>query len=250
MKLVSWNVNGLRSCLGKGFLEYVRAEGADAYCLQEIKLSEGVLSLDLPGYHQYYHYAQKKGYSGTALLTKTEPKSVVYGIGIEEHDKEGRVITADMGDFFLVNAYVPNSQDELARLPYRLTWERDFRAYLCALDKQKPVALCGDLNVAHTEMDIKNARSNRMHAGFTVEEREQMTALLDAGFADSYRRLHPDKQDAYTWWSYFGGARARNVGWRLDYFIVSERLMPRVVDADIRPEIMGSDHCPVILTLG
>ncbi len=249
MKLESWNVNGLRSCLSKGFLAYVQAENADAYCLQEIKLSEGILTLDLPGYHQYYHYAQKKGYSGTALLTKTEPRSVNYGIGIEEHDNEGRVITADMGDFFLVTAYVPNSQDELARLPYRMRWEHDFRAYLCELDKQKPVALCGDLNVAHTEMDIKNARSNRMHAGFTPQEREQMTALLDAGFADSYRRLHPDKRDAYTWWSYFGGARARNVGWRLDYFIVSERLMARVVDADIRPDVMGSDHCPVTLTL-
>ncbi|MDR3050869.1 MAG: exodeoxyribonuclease III [Oscillospiraceae bacterium] len=251
MKLASWNVNGLRACMGtRGlFLPYLARENADIYCLQETKLSGEAPDLDMPGYQFYWNYAQKKGYSGTAVLTRRQPLSVTYGIGMPEHDAEGRVITLDFGSFCLVCAYVPNSQRGLLRLPYRMTWERDFRAYLCALDAQKPVIMCGDLNVAHEVIDIKNAKANRMNAGFTDEERGQMTELLRSGFADSFRRLHPDARDAYTWWSYFGTARERNIGWRIDYFIVSERLLPRVSAAEIRADVLGSDHCPVTLEL-
>lgn len=249
-KLVSWNVNGLRACMSKGlFQEFVEAADLDVLGLQEIKLSEGQLDWTLPGYHLYWNYAQKKGYSGTALFTKREPLQVTYGIGIAEHDNEGRVITAEYEDYYVVVCYTPNSQRDLPRLPYRMTWERDFQAYLHCLDAKKPVILCGDLNVAHQEIDIKNARTNRMSAGFTDEERAEMTRLLGSGFVDTFRRLYPDKKDAYSWWSYFGGARARNVGWRLDYFVISERLMPRVHDAAILSEVIGSDHCPVMLEL-
>ena len=248
-KLISWNVNGLRACIKGGFQAFFDAANADALCLQEIKLSEGQLELDLPGYHAYWNYATKKGYSGTALITRREPLNVRYGIGMPEHDAEGRVITAEFDDYYLAVCYTPNSQRGLPRLPYRMTWERDFQAYLRGLDAAKPVILCGDLNVAHQEIDIKNARSNRMSAGFTDEERAQMTELLAAGFVDTFRHLYPDRKDAYSWWSYFGNARERNVGWRLDYFIVSERLAPRVREARILADVYGSDHCPVTLEL-
>ncbi len=249
-RLISWNVNGLRACMREGqFQEFLAQANADALCLQEIKLSEGQVELDAPGYHVYWNYAQKKGYSGTAILTRREPLSVAYGIGIEAHDAEGRVITAEFEDYYLIVCYTPNSQRGLPRLPYRMEWERDFQAYLHALDQKKPVVLCGDLNVAHQEIDIKNARANRMSAGFTDEERAEMTRLLSSGFADSFRQLYPDRKDAYSWWSYFGGARERNVGWRLDYFIVSERLVPRIAEAEILTGVFGSDHCPVTLEL-
>ena len=248
-KLISWNVNGLRACIKNGFQEFFDVANADALCLQEIKLSEGQLELDLPGYHAYWHYAQKKGYSGTAILTRREPLDVRYGIGIPEHDTEGRVITAEFDEYFLIVCYTPNSQRGLPRLPYRMTWERDFRAYLQGLDATKPVILCGDLNVAHQEIDIKNARSNRLSAGFTDEERAQMTELLAAGFVDTFRHLYPDQKDAYSWWSYMGNARERNVGWRLDYFIVSQRLVPRIREAEILADVLGSDHCPVTLEI-
>ncbi|WP_297233517.1 exodeoxyribonuclease III [uncultured Flavonifractor sp.] len=249
MKLITWNVNGLRACLGKGFLDFFNAMDADAFCLQETKLQPHQIELDLPGYHIYWNSAEKKGYSGTALITKTEPLSVTCGLGIPEHDTEGRVITAEYEDFYLVCCYTPNAQNELARIDYRMQWEDDFRAYLMALDQKKPVVLCGDLNVAHEEIDLKNPKSNRGNAGFSDQEREKMTALLGSGFADSFRVLYPDKTGAYTWWSYRFNARKNNAGWRIDYFIVSERLMPRVKDQIIHADVTGSDHCPVELDL-
>ena len=249
MKLITWNVNGLRACLGKGFLEFFQRMEADAFCLQETKLQPHQIELDLPGYHIYWNSAEKKGYSGTALITRTEPLSVTYGIGIPEHDTEGRVITAEYEDFYLVCCYTPNAQNELARIDYRMDWEDAFRAYLMALDKQKPVVLCGDLNVAHQEIDLKNPKTNRGNAGFSDQEREKMTALLSSGFADTFRALYPDKTGAYTWWSYRFNARKNNAGWRIDYFIASERLLPRVKDQIIHADVTGSDHCPVELDL-
>ncbi|MCI7473296.1 MAG: exodeoxyribonuclease III [Clostridiales bacterium] len=249
MKLITWNVNGLRACLGKGFLDFFQEMDADAFCLQETKLQPHQIELDLPGYHIYWNSAEKKGYSGTALITKTEPLTVTYGLGIPEHDTEGRVITAEYADFYLVCCYTPNAQNELARIDYRMQWEDDFRAYLMALDQKKPVVLCGDLNVAHEEIDLKNPKSNRGNAGFSDQERGKMTMLLQSGFADSFRVLYPDKTGAYTWWSYRFNARKNNAGWRIDYFIVSERLMPRVKDQIIHADVTGSDHCPVELDL-
>ncbi len=249
MKLITWNVNGLRACLGKGFLDFFNAMDADAFCLQETKLQPHQIELDLPGYHIYWNSAEKKGYSGTALITKTEPLTVTYGLGIPEHDTEGRVITAEYEDFYLVCCYTPNAQNELARIDYRMQWEDDFRSYLMALDQKKPVVLCGDLNVAHEEIDLKNPKSNRGNAGFSDQEREKMTTLLGSGFADSFRALYPDKTGAYTWWSYRFNARKNNAGWRIDYFIVSERLLPRVKDQIIHADVTGSDHCPVELDL-
>ncbi|MBB6214439.1 exodeoxyribonuclease-3 [Anaerosolibacter carboniphilus] len=249
MKLVSWNVNGLRACIGKGFLEYFKGVDADIFCIQESKLQEGQVDLDLEGYHQYWNYAVKKGYSGTAVFTKKEPLSVQYGIGIEEHDQEGRVITLKFEAFYLVTVYTPNSQRELARLDYRMGWEEAFKSYLQKLDGNKPVIICGDLNVAHKEIDLKNPSSNRKNAGFTDEERDKMTRLLGAGFMDTFRYFYPDKEDAYTWWSYMGRARERNVGWRIDYFVVSERLEDKLKDAQIHADVMGSDHCPVVLEI-
>ena len=249
MKLISWNVNGLRAVMGKNFMEAFEALDADVFCLQETKLQAGQLDLDLPGYHQYWNYAEKKGYSGTAIFTKREPLSARYGIGIPEHDQEGRVITLDMGDFYLVTVYTPNAQRELTRLDYRMTWEDAFLAYLRALDAEKPVIFCGDLNVAHTEIDLKNPKSNLRNAGFTQEERDKMTALLAAGFTNTYRHFYPDREGAYSWWSYMFHAREKNAGWRIDYFIASDRLRERLVSADIHAEIMGSDHCPVELVI-
>jgi exodeoxyribonuclease-3 len=249
MKLVSWNVNGIRACVKKGFMDYFEEVDADMFCIQETKLQEGQIELDLKGYHQYWNYAEKKGYSGTAIFTKKKPLSVNYGIDIEEHDKEGRVITLEYEDFYLVNVYTPNSQRELARLDYRMNWEDDFRNYLLELDKNKPVILCGDLNVAHKEIDLKNPSSNRRNAGFTDEERDKMSKFLESGFIDSFRHFYPDKEGAYTWWSYITKARERNAGWRIDYFVVSGKLEDRMMDAEIHSEIMGSDHCPVVLEL-
>ena len=255
MKFVSWNVNGLRAVMGKNFMEVFDSMNADFFCLQETKLQEGQISLDLPGYHQYWSYAQKKGYSGTAVFTRHEPLSVAYGLGQEEHDREGRLITLEMDNFYLVCCYTPNSQNsdqkgELPRrLPYRMLWEDALRAYLVRLDSLKPVIYCGDLNVAHQEIDLKNPKTNHLNAGFTDQEREQMTNLLDSGFVDTFRHLHPDAKDQYSWWSYRMGARAKNVGWRIDYFIVSQRLIDQVETAAIHQEIMGSDHCPVELQL-
>ena len=249
MKLVSWNVNGLRACLGKGFMEYFKTADSDIFCLQEIKLQQGQVDLDLEGYEQYWNYAVKKGYSGTAVFTKQTPISVQYGIARKEHDQEGRVITLEFNDFYLVNVYTPNSQRGLLRLDYRMEWEEAFLDHLKALDKQKPVILCGDLNVAHKEIDIKNPASNKKSAGFSDEEREKMTVLLDQGFIDTFRHFYPDKTEAYSWWSYFRNARERNSGWRIDYFVVSERLKGKLVDAEIHADIMGSDHCPVSLEI-
>lgn len=249
MKLISWNVNGLRACVGKGFTDFVASADPDVLCLQETKLQAGQIDLDLPGYHLFWNYAEKKGYSGTAVFTKTEPLSVTYGIGIDAHDHEGRVITAEYEEFYLVCCYTPNAQDGLKRLDYRMEWENDFRAYLCRLDEQKPVILCGDLNVAHKEIDLKNPSSNRKNAGFSDEERGKMTELLGAGFVDSFRHFYPDLTGAYSWWSYRFNARKNNAGWRIDYFIVSERLRDRMEDALIHSEVMGSDHCPVELRL-
>ena len=248
MKLVSWNVNGLRSCLTKGFLEYVKNEDPDVICLQETKLQPEQAVFELEGYHRYFYSAEKKGYSGTAVLTRQEPMSVVFGFGDDIHRHEGRVITAEYPDFYLVCCYTPNSQDGLKRLDYRMTWEDAFRAYLLALDAKKPVILCGDLNVAHTEQDIKNAKTNRMSAGFTDQERAKMTELLEAGFADSFRVLHPDEVK-YSWWSYRFHAREKNAGWRIDYFIVSRRIADKIRAAEIHNEIFGSDHCPVELVI-
>ncbi len=248
MKLVSWNVNGLRACVGKGFFEFLAAESPDAMCLQETKLQpEQAPQVD--GYFEYWCSAERKGYSGTALFSKSEPLSVAYGLGIEEHDHEGRVITAEYSDFYLVTVYTPNSQDELKRLDYRMQWEDAFRAYVCALDAKKPVVICGDLNVAHQEIDLKNPKTNRRNAGFTDEERGKLTELLDAGFADTFRRLNPELTGAYSWWSYRFRAREKNAGWRIDYFLVSERLMPRIRDAKILSDVFGSDHCPVLLEI-
>lgn len=249
MKLMSWNVNGLRAAVKKGFEESLKQLNPEVLCLQEIKLKEGQLELELPGYLQYYNYAQRPGYSGTALFTKKEPLSVRYGIGIEEHDDEGRVITAEFEDFILVNVYTPNSKRGLERLDYRMVWEDTFKDYLKAQEKIKPVVLCGDLNVAHKEIDLKNPSTNRKSAGFTDEERNKMTDLLDAGFIDTFRYFYPDKEEAYSWWSNFAKSRERNVGWRIDYFIVSESMEDRLSDAGINPEIMGSDHCPVWVEL-
>ena len=249
MKLISWNVNGLRACVQKGFLTYFHEVDADIFCIQESKLQEGQITLDLPGYFQYWNYAAKKGYSGTAIFTKKEPLSVHYGIGIPQHDQEGRVITLEYDTFFFVTVYTPNSQSELARLSYRMEWEDDIREYLMELDARKPVVYCGDLNVAHEEIDLKNPKSNRMNPGFSDEERAKMTQLLASGFADTFRTLYPDRTGAYSWWSYRFHARQNNAGWRIDYFIVSQRLLPRVKNADIWPEVTGSDHCPVVLEL-
>ena len=249
MKLISWNVNGLRACIGKGFLDFCALADADVYCLQETKLQAGQLELDLPGYHQYWNYADKKGYSGTAIFTKEEPLSVTYGFGDDLHRHEGRVITAEYPDFYLVCCYTPNAQDGLKRIDYRMLWEDDFREYLRELDGKKPVVLCGDLNVAHQEIDLKNPGPNRGNAGFSDQERGKMTELLEAGFVDTFRYLYPDKTGAYSWWSYRFNARKNNAGWRIDYFIVSRRLAEKIAGADIYSEIQGSDHCPVTLTL-
>lgn len=245
MKLISWNVNGLRAVMNKGFMDYVNQENPDILCLQEIKMSEGQLKLDLPEYFEYYNYAEKKGYSGTAIFTKEKPLSESYGIGIEEHDKEGRVITLEFEDFYMVTCYTPNSKRGLLRLDYRQKWEDDFREYLLNLNKTKPVILCGDLNVAHKEIDLANPKSNRKNAGFTDEERNKFTELLNAGFIDTYRYFYPDITDMYTWWSYITKARERNIGWRIDYFVVSKDFEDRLLDASIHMEQLGSDHCPV-----
>ena len=249
MKLISWNVNGLRAVVGKGFAEIFASLDADFFCLQETKMQAGQLDLEFEGYQSYWNFAEKKGYSGTAIYTKHTPLSVAYGIGVDEHDHEGRVITLEMHDFYLVTSYTPNSQDGLRRLDYRMTWEDDFRAYLLALDAKKPVIVCGDLNVAHREIDLKNPKTNRKNAGFTDEEREKMTTLLDAGFTDSFRHFFPDLTDAYSWWSYRFRAREKNAGWRIDYFLVSNRLADKMQSASIHNEIYGSDHCPVELVL-
>ncbi|MEE3468492.1 MAG: exodeoxyribonuclease III [Eubacterium sp.] len=250
MKLISWNVNGLRACVGKNFMEAFTSLDADVFCLQETKLQEGQIDLDLPGYHMYWNYAEKKGYSGTAVFTKVEPLSVTYGIGVEEHDHEGRVITCEFEDFYFVCVYVPNSQNELKRLDYRMRWEDDFRAYLCGLKEKKGVIVTGDMNVAHQEIDLKNPSANHHNAGFTDEERGKMTELLEAGFVDSFRELYPDVTEAYSWWSYRFNARSRNAGWRIDYFLVSEGLKERIRGAAIHSDILGSDHCPVELEIG
>lgn len=248
MKLISWNVNGLRACVGKGFLEFFQQEEADFFCIQETKMQPDQLALDLPGYYQYFNSAVKKGYSGTAILTRHEPLSVSYGIGIPEHDQEGRVITLEYPEFFMVTVYTPNSQNELARLSYRMEWEDAFRAYLVGLDQKKPVIVCGDMNVAATAIDLKNPKTNVGNAGFTPEEREQFQNLLQAGFVDTFRTLYPDKIE-YSWWSYRAAARARNIGWRIDYFLVSQTIRDQIVDAKILTEVMGSDHCPVSLEM-
>ena len=249
MKLISWNVNGIRACIGKGFEESFAALDADIFCLQETKCQQGQVKLELPGYYQYWNYANRRGYSGTAVFTKKEPLSVVYGIGIEEHDKEGRVITLEYEKFYLVTVYTPNSQNELARLDYRMKWEDDFRAYLKKLEENKPVIVCGDMNVAHNEIDLKNPKTNRKNAGFTDEEREKMTVLLDDGFIDTFRYFYPDQENSYSWWSYRFKAREKNAGWRIDYFLTSESLKDKLVDAKIHTDIMGSDHCPVELDI-
>lgn len=249
MKFVSWNVNGLRSCVGKNFMEEFEKLDADIFCLQETKLQEGQIDLELPGYHQYWNYAKKKGYSGTAIFTRKEPIGVSYGLGIEEHDQEGRVITLEFEDFYFITVYTPNSQNELARLDYRMIWEDAFLAYIKKLDETKPVIFCGDLNVAHKEIDLKNPKTNRKNAGFTDEERGKMTELLASGFVDTFRYFYPDVEQVYSWWSYRFKAREKNAGWRIDYFIVSERLKARLLDAKIHTDIMGSDHCPVELDL-
>lgn len=247
MKFVSWNVNGLRACMGKGFMDFFNSVDADVFCLQETKLQEGQITMDLPGYHQYWNYAEKKGYSGTAMFTKKQPLSVAYGIGIKEHDTEGRVITAEFDTFYLITVYVPNSGEELKRLDYRMTWEDAFLAYVKKLEEKKPVIYCGDLNVAHKEIDIKNAKSNRGHSGFTDEEREKMSIALDSGHTDTFRYFYPDQEGMYSWWSYRFHAREKNTGWRIDYFIASDSLNDRLSSAKIWTEIYGSDHCPVEL---
>ena len=247
MKLISWNVNGLRACEGKGFSDIFKQLDADFFCLQETKMQAGQLDLDFEGYHSYWNFADKKGYSGTAIFTRHEPLNVSYGMGIDEHDHEGRIITLEMEDFFLVTVYTPNSQDGLRRLDYRMKWENDFRDFLKGLDEKKPVIVCGDMNVAHQEIDLKNPKTNRRNAGFTDEEREQFGNLLSAGFTDTFRYFYPDQKDIYSWWSYRFRAREKNAGWRIDYFVVSNRLQERLVDAKIHTEIFGSDHCPVEL---
>ena len=249
MKLISWNVNGLRACVQKGFLDIFKELDADMFCIQESKLQEGQISIELEGYHQYWNYAIKKGYSGTAIFTRREPMSVAYGIGIEEHDQEGRVITLEFAEFYLVTVYTPNSQSELARLDYRMRWEDAFLSYLKGLEEKKPIVFCGDLNVAHKEIDLKNPKTNRKNAGFTDEERGKFSTLLGQGFIDTYRYFYPDQEGIYSWWSYRFKARAKNAGWRIDYFCVSESLKEKLVDAKIHTEIMGSDHCPVELDI-
>lgn len=249
MKLISWNVNGLRACVQKGFLAFFQDIDADIFCIQESKLQAGQIDLDLEGYHQYWNYAEKKGYSGTAVFTKEKPVSVRYGIGMEEHDREGRVITLEFEDFYLVTVYTPNSQNELARLPYRMQWEDDFLKYLKQLEESKPVIFCGDLNVAHKEIDLKNPKTNRKNAGFTDEEREKFTQIVSSGFLDSYRHFYPDEEGVYSWWSYRFKAREKNAGWRIDYFCVSESLKDKLLDAKIHTQVFGSDHCPVELDI-
>lgn len=249
MKLISWNVNGLRACVEKGFLDFFHSIDADFFCIQESKLQEGQINLDLPGYYQYWNYAEKKGYSGTAIFTKKEPLSVTYGIGIPDHDHEGRVITLEYEDFYMITCYTPNSQNELARLPYRMQWEDDFLSYLKGLDEKKPLILCGDLNVAHKEIDLKNPKTNRKNAGFTDEERDKMTTLLSAGFTDTFRHFYPDTEGIYSWWSYRFKAREKNAGWRIDYFITSASLNDKLAGAKIHTDVFGSDHCPVELTI-
>ncbi|MDZ4993156.1 exodeoxyribonuclease III [Clostridium perfringens] len=249
MKLISWNVNGLRACVKKGFLDYFKSEDADIFCLQETKLQEGQIDLDLDGYYQYWNYAEKKGYSGTAIFTKKEPLNVYYGINIEHHDKEGRVITLEFEDFYMITVYTPNSQSELARLDYRMQWEDDFRNYLLDLSSKKGVVVCGDLNVAHKEIDLKNPKTNRKNAGFTDEERDKFSTLLSSGFIDTFRYFNPDVEGIYSWWSYRFNARKNNAGWRIDYFLASKNLESRIKDASIDTEILGSDHCPVKLIM-
>lgn len=249
MKMVSWNVNGLRACVTKGFVDIFNKLDADIFCLQETKLQEGQIDLPLEGYYQYWNYAEKKGYSGTAIFTKKEPLAVTNGIEIDEHNTEGRVITLEFEDFFFVTCYTPNSQNELKRLDYRMKWEDDFREYLLRLNKKKPVILCGDLNVAHNEFDLKNPKTNRKNAGFSDEEREKMTTLLNSGFTDSFRYLYPDKEGIYSWWSYRFNARKNNAGWRIDYFITSDSIKDKIIDSKIHTDIMGSDHCPVELDI-
>ena len=249
MKLISWNVNGIRACVNKGFEEFFKQIDADIFCIQETKCQSGQIDLEFEGYTSYWNSAEKKGYSGTAIFTKQKPMQVQYGIGIEEHDKEGRVITLEYENFYMVNIYTPNSKRELERLDYRQIWEDEIRKYILNLNNKKPVIMCGDLNVAHQEIDLKNPKTNRGNAGFTDEEREKMTALLRAGFIDSYRYLYPEKEGAYSWWSYMGRAREKNVGWRIDYFIVSESIKDKIKEATIYPEVMGSDHCPVGLEI-
>lgn len=249
MKLISWNVNGIRAAMEKGFMDAFKALDADVFCLNETKLQAGQITLDLPGYHQYWNYAEKKGYSGVAVFTRREPLQVKYGMGIEEHDHEGRVLALDLAEFWLVSVYTPNAQDELKRLEYRMRWEDDFRAFLKKLEEEKPVVVCGDLNVAKEEIDLKNPKTNRKNAGFTDEERNKMRELLSSGFVDSFRYLHPDEEGAYSWWSYRFRAREKNAGWRIDYFLTSETLRDRIQEAKIHSEIFGSDHCPVELLL-
>ena len=249
MKFISWNVNGIRACKDKGFLDFFFKEDADIFCLQETKMQEGQLELDLPGYFQYWNYAEKKGYSGTAIFTKHKPLNVTYGMGIEEHDKEGRIITLEYDNFFFLTCYTPNSKQELERLDYRMVWEDDFLKYINKLNEKKPVVFCGDLNVAHEEIDLKNPKTNHHNAGFTDEERAKMTALLNAGYTDTFRFFYPDKTDIYSWWSYRFSARAKNAGWRIDYFIASGSLKDKLKDAKIHTDILGSDHCPVELDI-
>ncbi len=249
MKIITWNVNGIRATLGKGFLDFVRSQEADIICIQETKMQEGQADVDLPEYYHYWNSAEKKGYSGTAIFTRKEPLSVLNDIGIAEHGTEGRSLALEYDSFYIVNNYTPNTQDQLARLDYRLRWEADNRTFLQSLDQKKPLILCGDLNVAHKEIDLKNPSSNHRNPGFTDEERQAFSLLLESGFTDAYRHLYPDKEEAYTWWSYRSRARERNAGWRIDYFVVSDRLAPLIRDVVIRDDIMGSDHCPVVLEI-
>ncbi|SCK04024.1 Exodeoxyribonuclease [uncultured Clostridium sp.] len=249
MKLISWNVNGIRACVQKGFLDFFKEVDADIFCIQESKLQEGQINLDLDGYHQYWNYAERKGYSGTAIFTKLEPLSVSYGMNIKEHDKEGRVITLEFDEYYVITVYTPNSQNELARLDYRMKWEDDFRDYIKSLEKNKPVILCGDLNVAHKEIDLKNSSTNRKNAGFTDDEREKFTTLLNSGFIDTFRYFYPELTGAYSWWSYRFNARKNNAGWRIDYFVVSNSLEDRLDSVKIHSEVLGSDHCPVELVI-
>ena len=249
MKLISWNVNGIRACLQKDFMGFFNEADADIFCLQETKIQEGQVTLDLPGYYQYFNYAVKKGYSGTAIFSKKEPISVSYGIGMEEHDQEGRVITLEFENYYMVTCYTPNSKQQLERLEYRMVWEDDFREYLHKLEENKPVVVCGDLNVAHKEIDLKNPKTNHHSAGFTDEERAKMTQLLESGFVDTYRHFYPDTEGVYSWWSYRFQARAKNAGWRIDYFLVSEELKDKLTSADIHTQVLGSDHCPVELQI-
>lgn len=249
MKLISWNVNGIRACVKKGFLDFFKETDADIFCLQETKLQEGQIELELEGYHQYWNYAERKGYSGTAIFTKQEPLSVSYGLGIEEHDQEGRVITLEFDNFYMVTVYTPNSKNELLRLNYRMVWEDEFRSYLLRLNETKPVIVCGDLNVAHQEIDLKNPKTNQKNAGFTIEERTKMSTLLDSGFIDTFRFFYPELEGAYSWWSYRFNARKNNAGWRIDYFLTSQELKEKLKDAKIHSDILGSDHCPVELDI-